>query len=233
MPTMTPTPTVTPTPTPTPNSGSPTIADFDPTSGAYGATVTITGSNFTGATAVRFNAASATFTVDLGTQIRAMVPAEATTGPIIVTTSAGTATSATNFVVSSESFVDTSVVDFSYGTSGTATTVSRIANGEVILAPTANEELGNGSARELVRHAVDHRRRGHRFRGVLTLDGIRGGTKATYAAGRSLEFVATFSGGAQQDAGFGGDLQHPAVGDVQCRLQRLSSPPRRTMDRVR
>src|SRR5439155_124278 len=78
----------------------PTITSFSPTSGPVGANVTINGTNFTGVTAVRFNGTSATtFTVISSTSIRATVPGGATTGPISVTTSAGTATSASNFNV--------------------------------------------------------------------------------------------------------------------------------------
>ena len=49
---------------------------------------------------VKFNGAAADFTVNSDTQITATVPAGATTGPISVTTPAGTATSATDFFVS-------------------------------------------------------------------------------------------------------------------------------------
>lgn len=78
----------------------PVITSFNPTSGSVGMQVTINGTSFTGATAVAFNATPATvFTVDSDTQIRATVPAGATTGKISVTTSAGTAQSATDFTV--------------------------------------------------------------------------------------------------------------------------------------
>ena len=77
----------------------PQISGFTPTIGAVGAVVTITGVNFTGATAVKFHGASAKYTVDSSTQVTATVPASATTGPITVTTAAGTGTSATNFTV--------------------------------------------------------------------------------------------------------------------------------------
>jgi hypothetical protein len=79
---------------------SPTITSFSPTSGPVGTSVTITGTNFTGATAVKFsNNKSATFTVDSGTQITATVPNGATTGTISVATSSGTATSADPFTI--------------------------------------------------------------------------------------------------------------------------------------
>jgi IPT/TIG domain-containing protein len=77
----------------------PTITSFTPTVGPIGTSVVITGTNFTGATAVRFNQVSATYTVNSSTQITATVPTGATTGPISVTTPGGTATSATNFTV--------------------------------------------------------------------------------------------------------------------------------------
>ena len=61
--------------------------------------VTITGSNFTGATAVTFNGTAATFTVNSNTKISTTVPAGATTGKISVTTAAGSGFSATDFAV--------------------------------------------------------------------------------------------------------------------------------------
>jgi hypothetical protein len=64
-----------------------------------GTTVTITGTNLTGATSVKFNGVSATITSNTATQIVTKVPTGATTGPITVTTPSGTATSATNFTV--------------------------------------------------------------------------------------------------------------------------------------
>jgi kumamolisin len=80
-------------------SNPPTISSFSPTSGPVGTSVTITGTNFTGATAVKFNGTSASYTVGSATSITATVPTGATTGAISVTTSAGTATSASSFTV--------------------------------------------------------------------------------------------------------------------------------------
>jgi subtilisin-like proprotein convertase family protein len=77
----------------------PTITSFNPTSGAPGTSVVITGTNLAGATSVTFGGVVAAFTVDSGTQITATVPAGATTGPIAVTTANGTATSSTSFSV--------------------------------------------------------------------------------------------------------------------------------------
>ena len=78
----------------------PVIAGFSPSGAKTGTVVTLTGTNFTGTTAVRFNGVAATaFTVNSATAITTTVPAGATTGPISVTTPGGTATSATEFTV--------------------------------------------------------------------------------------------------------------------------------------
>lgn len=84
-----------------PPTNPPVVSSFSPTSGAVGTSVSISGSNFSGATAVRFNGTSASFTVNSSSSISATVPSGATTGPISVTTSAGTGTSASSFTVTS------------------------------------------------------------------------------------------------------------------------------------
>ncbi len=77
----------------------PIVASFSPASGVLNTPVTITGSNFIGATGVAFNGMAATFAIISATQIDATVPAGATTGKISVTNSAGTANSAQDFTV--------------------------------------------------------------------------------------------------------------------------------------
>ncbi|EKD56547.1 MAG: NHL repeat containing protein, partial [uncultured bacterium] len=67
----------------------PSITNLNPTSGLVGASVVITGTNFNG-TSVTFNGTAATFTVDSPTQITATIPSGATTGNVVVTTTAGT-----------------------------------------------------------------------------------------------------------------------------------------------
>ncbi|MBL0210699.1 MAG: tandem-95 repeat protein [Holophagaceae bacterium] len=71
----------------------PVITSFSPSSGPVGTEVTILGSNFTGTTAVRFNGVSAAFTLVSATQLKAIVPAGATYGPITVTNPSGTGNS--------------------------------------------------------------------------------------------------------------------------------------------
>jgi hypothetical protein len=78
----------------------PAIASFTPASGPVGATVTITGSNLTGASAVTLNGVAVTgFTVVNATTLTFTVPTDATSGLVAVTTAGGTATSASVFTV--------------------------------------------------------------------------------------------------------------------------------------
>jgi hypothetical protein len=94
----------------------PAIISFTPSNGVVGTGVTITGTNFIGATAVSFNGHPATFTVSNSGTVTTTVPAGATTGPIIVTTLDGTTTSSASFTITSS--------PFSLGTTTSSQTVS-------------------------------------------------------------------------------------------------------------
>jgi IPT/TIG domain len=67
--------------------------------GKLGSAVTILGNNLTGATSVKFNGKTATFTVLSATSISATVPAGATTGIVQVATPAGVVSSNVPFRV--------------------------------------------------------------------------------------------------------------------------------------
>jgi hypothetical protein len=78
----------------------PSISSFSPTSGPVGTSVAIKGNTFTGTTKVTFGGvAASSYQVINDTEVDALVPSGAVTGKITVTTSAGTATSSTNFTV--------------------------------------------------------------------------------------------------------------------------------------
>jgi cytochrome c peroxidase len=75
------------------------FSPFTPTFGPAGTGVTMTGTAFTGATAVSFNGVAAAFTVGPSGTITTTVPAGATTGPITVTTPGGPLKTTTRFTV--------------------------------------------------------------------------------------------------------------------------------------
>jgi uncharacterized repeat protein (TIGR03803 family) len=78
----------------------PFVGSFSPLKGPVGTEVTISGSTFTGATKVTFGGVAATsFEVITDSEIKALVPSGAKTGPIGVTTPGGTGTSKTDFTV--------------------------------------------------------------------------------------------------------------------------------------
>ncbi len=90
---------------------SPAVTAISPSGGLVGTTITLTGTSFAGATAVRFNGTSATFTVVSATSITATVPTGATTGTVSVTTPAGIGTSASSFTVKTRDFNGDGVTD--------------------------------------------------------------------------------------------------------------------------
>jgi hypothetical protein len=82
-----------------------TLVAISPASRAVGTSVTLTGTNLTGATAVSFNGTAATtFAVVNGTSITATVPVGATSGPVTVTTPSGI-TNGVPFVVAAPDLV--------------------------------------------------------------------------------------------------------------------------------
>ncbi len=82
-----------------PGPAAPTISSFSPGNGIAGASVVITGTDFSNVTHVAFNGANAGYTVNSSTQITAIVPSGATTGPVSVTTTSGSAVSTGTFIL--------------------------------------------------------------------------------------------------------------------------------------
>ena len=100
----------------------PTVSSLSPSSGTIGSTITITGTNFvSGATTVTFNGIlSINVIVTNSGQLTATVPSGATTGPIKVITSGGSATS-TDFTLQK-----TLSINFSGSGSGTVKSTSPV-----------------------------------------------------------------------------------------------------------
>lgn len=97
----------------------PTISSFSPFSGYTGQTITITGTNFTGATAVSFGGkAASSFSVVSSTIITGVIAEGSSSGSVIVTTPSGTAT-APNFT-----FTGPGISSFTPSTSGPGATIS-------------------------------------------------------------------------------------------------------------
>jgi YD repeat-containing protein len=103
------------------------ILAFSPSSGPVGTNVTIVGAGF-GATvaenAVTFNGVSATVVTATRNQLVAVVPVGATTGPIRVTSPAGSAVSATPFTVGPNNAPSISGFTPGVGTAGSTVTIT-------------------------------------------------------------------------------------------------------------
>ena len=79
--------------------GLPPFAQTVNTAAKIGTKVTVLGNNLTGASAVSFNETAASFTVPKSTEIKATVPAGATTGPVSVTMPSSTLSTPVSFGV--------------------------------------------------------------------------------------------------------------------------------------
>lgn len=108
------------------NSFSQTITSFSPTSACNnsGATVTIIGTGFTGATSLTFNGQGATITFNSDTQITVTLPVTATTGAISVTTPLGTDTTTDAFIVYSPSVAPSTISGTTTICNGQSTTLT-------------------------------------------------------------------------------------------------------------
>ena len=109
----------------------PVISSFTPTRGVAGTPVVITGFYFTGATAITFNNVPAPgFVVNSDTQLTVNAPAGVTTGPIRVTTAAGTGVSAASFEVPPANDLCANAIALTCGQSVTGSTLYSSATGD-------------------------------------------------------------------------------------------------------
>ena len=193
----------------------PTVSGINPTSGTTdgGDTVTITGTNFTGATSVDFGSAAASaITVNSDTSITATTPPHAAGAvDVTVTTSSGTST-----IVSADQFTfvaitvltDSTLENFNAGTVGNGAYVAQTADGEVQLAPAGGSEF-SGSSLPGGWTASSWSSGGSATvaSGNLSVDGALVTLNSYGQSARALDFVATFvAGTANQHIGFGTDL---------------------------
>jgi hypothetical protein len=78
----------------------PKIASFTPASAKPGATITIAGLNFTGASSVMVDGMKATFKIVSSKKLTVKIPTKAKTGTLTVVTKGGTAKSSKSLTVS-------------------------------------------------------------------------------------------------------------------------------------
>ena len=114
------------------------------------------------------------------------------------------------FTMPSAAFNDTTVADFSAGTPGADTTVVQTSDGELVLTPTVGAEF-SGTALPSGWEQFEWENGGPAVvgGGTVSVDGARVNPTTLYGPGRSLEFVATFSGAPNQHVGFGTDFNDP------------------------
>ncbi|HEX8998978.1 MAG TPA: LamG-like jellyroll fold domain-containing protein [Blastocatellia bacterium] len=107
----------------------PTVSGINPTSGAVGGSVMITGANFTGVTSVKFASnVSAAFTVHSDTQITATVPSGAVTGAITISKAGCNDVQTASFTVSTGPCITVAIATNLTGTSGGSLTVPIVAS---------------------------------------------------------------------------------------------------------
>jgi hypothetical protein len=120
----------------------PAVTGVNPVAGpvAGGTSVVITGSNFTGATAVKFGSSAATsFTVNSAGQITATAPAGSTTTPTVdITVTTGSGTSATG---AADEYTST-FSDAGYAITLSASATNPAVGGTITLSATANQDVG-------------------------------------------------------------------------------------------
>ena len=121
----------------------PTLTSFTPAIGPVGTVVTITGTNFTGATKVLIGTIECAFTVNSATQIDATIPAGALTGKLKVVTPGGEATSAADFVVKAAP----TITSFSPGSGIVGATIT--INGSDFDAGAVVVKFGTGTATDV------------------------------------------------------------------------------------
>jgi hypothetical protein len=111
------------------------------------------------------------------------------------------------FVTNFATIGDTTSANFSAGTPGTTTYVAQAADGEVTLAPAAGSDFtGTSLPTSFGTSVLAAGGEVTVSGGSLRVDGAWARTTGTFAPGRTLEFVATFTSAANQSVGLGNTL---------------------------
>ena len=127
------------------------------------------------------------------------------------TTAPAAANAPASFTLPPPTATDDTVADFTAGTPGTGTYVANTGGGEVILAPTVGAEFeGTSLPTGWTSTKWDPAGAGSVVAGgQVKVDGSLLRTDATYTAGHSLEFVATFTGTPNEHIGYAADFVAP------------------------
>jgi uncharacterized repeat protein (TIGR01451 family) len=171
----------------------PEILTFEPALGPAGTVVSVLGTTFTNVTAVTFNNTAASFTVVSRSELQATVPAQATTGPIRVTTLDGTALSEIPFLVTRGSDLALSksidVANVRPGDTVVFTVVTSNLGPSVVTGVTISDRLPAGL--EVLDLSIDQGTTGH-TNGVV--GGVIGALTNGTAVTLSISAVATEMG---------------------------------------
>ncbi len=102
---------------------------------------------------------------------------------------------------------DTTLADFTKGLPSAGVLLTDLGGGAVTLAPTAGSDFTGTTLPSGWTNTIWHSGGTTTVNGgMLHVDGAGAYTNATYSAGRSVEFLATFTSDSYQHAGFGVDL---------------------------
>jgi IPT/TIG domain len=172
-----------------PGAAAPRVSSFSPASGPVGTTVTISGSALSGVTALAFNGTQASFTPVSAIQLRATVPAGATTGPISATSPNGSTASTSSFKVTPK-ITALSVPSGVVGDGVTITGTSLSGASSVVFGSAPDTSFTVDSDTQITAHVPD----AARTAAVKVTTPMGTATSVTFGVRPTLDELATTSG---------------------------------------